>query len=84
MDTLVKADIFFFIASIATVVLTVLVSLVLYYLIKAGRNLHALSVALQDRFADSEEFVVELKERLEDNPIFRFFFTPSRRRKHIK
>lgn len=74
METLIKADIFFFISSIATVVLTVLLSVVLYYFIKAGKNLYILTEQLQDRFQDSEEFVLELRERLESNPLFQFFF----------
>ncbi len=81
MDTLVKADIFFFIASIATALLTVLVAIVLYYFIKAGRILHKIASALEEGFSDSEEFVAELKERLEGNIIFRFFFPISRQRK---
>jgi hypothetical protein len=76
-----KADIFFFISSIATIVLTILVSILLVYLIRAGKNLHALSEALKGGFKESEEFVTELKERLEDNIVFRLFFPPSRRRR---
>ena len=81
METLMKADIFFFISSVALIVLTIFVSIILCYLIKASRNLYMLSEELQERFAESEEFVAELKERLEDNPIFRFFFPRWRRRK---
>lgn len=84
MDTLVKADIFFFISSIAVVIITIMLSIVLFYFIKAGKTLHMLSDALQDRFENSEEFVLELKERLEENPVFRFFFPPSRRRRHSR
>ncbi len=80
MEPLIKADIFFFIASIAMVVLAVLVSILLFYLIKAGKNLHLLSEALKGDFKDSEEFVAELKERLENNLVFRLFFPPLRRR----
>lgn len=83
MDTLAKADIFFFITSIAVVVLTVLISIVLYYFIRAGRTLHRLSEALQEKFAESNEFVAELKDRLESNPIFRLFFPSSVRHKRI-
>ena len=74
MDTLIKADIFFFIASIATIVLAILISIVLYYFIKAGRNLYKLTEALQNGMKDSEEYVIELKERLDRNPLFRLFF----------
>lgn len=78
-----KADIFFFISSVATVVLTVFASVLLFYFIKAGKNLYALSEALKSGFKDSEEFVTELKERLEDNMVFRLFFPPLRRRRRI-
>ncbi|MDO8240475.1 MAG: hypothetical protein Q7T51_00615 [Candidatus Moranbacteria bacterium] len=81
METLIKADIFFFISAIATVILTALLSVALFYFIKAGKNLYLISEKLQNHFADSEEFVLELKERLEDNLIFRMFFPPARNRK---
>ncbi len=81
METLIKADIFFFISSIASVVLTVLFSILLFYFIKAGRNLYLISEKLQAHFKESEEFVLDLKERLEDNIVFRLFFPPARNRK---
>lgn len=81
METLIKADIFFFISAIATVILTALFSMALFYFIKAGKNLYLISEKLQNHFAESEEFVLELKERLEDNLIFRMFFPPARGRR---
>ncbi|MDO8481689.1 MAG: hypothetical protein Q7S75_01230 [bacterium] len=81
MDSLIKADIFFVVASVATIVLAILVSILLFYLIKSGRNLYMLSEALKSGFKDSEEFVAELRERLENNIVFRIFFPPSRRKK---
>ncbi len=83
MGTFIKADIFFFISSIATIVLTILLSVVLYYFIRAGRTLYLLSEQLQDRFQDSEEFVLELRERLEGNPVFQFLFPLVRMRRKI-
>ena len=81
MESLMKADIFFFISSVATVVLAVLASILLFYLIKAGKNLYALSEALKSGYKESGEFITELKERLEDNVLFRLFFPPSRKRR---
>ena len=83
MDVLVKADIFFFISTVATVVLTVLISVLLFYLIKAGKNLYKLSEALKSNFKESEEFIMDLRERLEENMVFRLFFPPARRRRHM-
>jgi hypothetical protein len=84
METLLKADIFFFISSIATVVLAILLSVALYYFIKAGKNLYQISEKLQTHFKESEEFVLDIKERLENNLIFRLFFPPARSKKRNK
>ncbi|MFA6297452.1 MAG: hypothetical protein WC629_02720 [Candidatus Paceibacterota bacterium] len=81
MESLIKADIFFFISSIAIVILAILISVLLFYLIKAGKNLYAISEALKENFKGSEEYVIELKERLEDNMVFRLFFPPARRKR---
>jgi hypothetical protein len=83
VETLVKADVFFFIASIATVVLTILISFLLFYLIKAGKNLYKLSETLKSEFKESEEFIEDLKDRLENNFVFRFFFPPIRKKKKL-
>lgn len=83
METLVKADIFFFIASIATVVLTIFLSFLLFYLIRAGKNLYKLSEALKSEFKESEEFIEDLKDRLEQNFVFQFFFPPIRKRRKL-
>ncbi len=83
MDTLIKADIFFFISSIATVVLVILISIFLFYLIGVSRSLKKLSERLNSDFKESEEFVIELKERLENNFIFQMFFPLfQKRQKH--
>lgn len=82
METIMKADIFFFISSVSLVILTILLCVVFFYLIKAGRNLYIISEKLHQHFKNSEEFVFDLKERLEENILFRLFFPPSRRRKH--
>jgi len=84
METVMKADIFFFISSIASVVLAVLLSIALFYFIKAGKNLYLISEKLQNHFKESEEFVLDLKERLEDNMVFRLFFPPARNRRRVK
>ncbi|MFA5742846.1 MAG: hypothetical protein WCX77_01870 [Candidatus Paceibacterota bacterium] len=81
MESLMKADIFFFISSVATVILAILVSILILYLIKAGKNLYMLSEALKGNFKESEEFIAELKERLENNIIFRLFFPLPRRKR---
>jgi hypothetical protein len=84
METLLKADIFFFISSVSSVILTIFLCIVLFYFIKAGKNLYKISEKLQNHFYESEEFVLDLKERLENNMIFRLFFPPARKRNREK
>ena len=76
-----KADIFFFISSVATVILALFAAVLLYYVIKAGKNLYMLTEALKGGVKDSEAYIAELRERLEDNVVFRLFFPPARRKK---
>ena len=84
MDTLIKADIFFFISSVAIIVVTILASIILFYFIKFSRTLCRLLEDLQENLKDSEEFIAELKERLENNLLFRFLFPLSRKRNRSK
>jgi hypothetical protein len=64
-------------------VLAVLLSIALFYFIKAGKNLYLISEKLQNHFKESEEFVLDLEERLEDNMFFRLFFPPARNRRRV-
>ena len=86
MGALMKSDIFFFISSVATIVLAILASVVLFYLIKTGRNLYMLSEAFKGDIEESKEFVIELRERLENNILFRLFFplVPKNRKRRKK
>jgi len=72
-----KSEIFFFIASIATIILTILFSIVLINLIKASRNLQAITRVIKNTVRiGSEEFIEDLKEKLENNLLFRLFSPP--------
>ncbi|MES3004567.1 MAG: hypothetical protein V4690_00470 [Patescibacteria group bacterium] len=84
MDSLIKADIFFFISSTATVILTILLSILFFYLIKAARNLRELSNLLKNSYNESEEFVTDLVDRFERNILFRFLFPKSSTKRKIK
>jgi hypothetical protein len=83
MESIVKADIFFFISSGAVIVLSLLSIVLFWYLIKAGKNLYMLSRVLKSSFKDSEEFVAELRERLEGNIAFRLFFPRLRKKRRV-
>jgi hypothetical protein len=78
MDTLVKADVFFFIAAIATVVISVLLAVVLVYLIKILNDVKHISRIAKREVdlirEDIENLRVDIKRRgLGLLPFFNFF-----------
>ncbi len=83
METLIKADIFFFITSIAVIILAVFASIVMYYLIGALRNFRALARRLEKDIGNAGEEVEEMVERVSDSFIFSMLF-PKKHRKHPK
>ena len=78
MDSLMKADIFFVIASIATILVTLFFCACMFYVLRAARTLANITESLKTKVADSEEYMNELAERLENNALFRFLFPPKR------
>ncbi len=81
MDSFIKADIFFFISSIATVILSILISILLIYTIKAAKNLETISKTLREGLGESKEILKDLKTRVEDNVIIRLLFPTSQRKR---
>lgn len=84
MDSLMKADIFFVIASIATVLVALFFCVLMFYVIRAAKHLSKITETLKTNIDASEEYVAELADRLEDNALFRFFFPPKRTRRTTK
>lgn len=76
-----KADIFFFITGIAVIVLALLTAILMYYLIKAAKNLYSLTETIKNGVKESEEFIMDIKDRFDSNMILRMFFPASRRKK---
>lgn len=84
METLVKADIFFFVTTIAVIILTIFLSICFYYLAGALRNLRDITQTLKEGVDRAEERVEEFIERIEDNAVFRFIFGNRRTTKKKK
>jgi len=70
MDTLFKADIFFFITSFVVIVLGVIVAIILVYLVRILRDLKAISQVLRTEIeqlvADVHHFRGKVRERAGD------------------
>ncbi len=81
MDTLMKADIFFFVTTIAVVVFLVLGSIALYYLISVLRNLRDATRNINHAMVKAEDEISEVKDRIVDSTIFNFLFAKKKKRK---
>jgi len=82
MDTLIKADIFFFITGIAVVVVTLLCAVAVFYCIKLVRTLERLARELEQKADRLDEDARELLRRVRDSFIFNLLFFPRKRSKN--
>lgn len=66
MDSVFQANIFFFIASIATVVFAILVSIILWHISRVAKNIHVASQAIQEEMSTMVSHVTGIREHIED------------------
>lgn len=86
MNDFIKQDIFFFITSIAVVVLTVLVGVLLVYFIRISRNIHHISDKVRAETDVISEELGELRRNIRKEGVrikhfAKFFGTIQRRKK---
>lgn len=67
MDSLMKSEVFFFVATIALIVVAALLSVAIIYLVKFLKRANRISVSV-------ENGLEEMEERLKDQPWFHFLF----------
>jgi len=91
METLVKADIFFFISSIAVVVVSVSIALGVYYVIGAIKRFEEyaenLEESLKERSEDVKGITEEVKEITDDireSFLYNLLFKKKKKRKSSK
>jgi hypothetical protein len=78
MNTLIHADVFFFISSIGFIILFALFVIALVYLIKLIRSLHRAIEMLKAKANSLEEDAEELLEDVRESVIFRLIFGRKR------
>ena len=83
MEPILKSDIFFFISSISVVVLTILISIGVFYLIKILRDFSKISETLKQTASDLGEKVKNMQEDISKIPIIGFLFK-SKQKKNKK
>jgi len=81
METLIKADIFFFVTTIFVVVLIVFFIIIGLYLVKAMKNFASISDTLKKGVDNADEEIRDIVEQVKDSPVFSFIFGKSRKKK---
>jgi hypothetical protein len=84
MESIIKADIFFFISSIATIIITIVLLVAGFYFIKILRDFHKISSILRKMTENAEEGLSEMAEHVRQSPIFTFIFGKENKKKKEK
>ena len=74
MDTFMKADIFFFVTTIAVVTFLLLGSIVAFYVIKILRNVHRASQKLEEKIEAGSEQASALYHKIVESFLFNMLF----------
>lgn len=85
MDTLIKADIFFFITTIAVVIITIGISVGIYYVVRTVRKIEnyadRIEVEIREKKEEVEDLKDDAKEIIQDirnSFIYKLLFRKSR------
>ena len=81
MESILKSEIFFFIASISTILLTVILVIFGFYLIKAMKNFSDISKKLKGTVDGACNSFGEVGDRILESSLFSFIFGKSSKRK---
>lgn len=81
METLIHADIFFFIATIATVIFTVLISIALCYLISILRSVKQATDIIKNKVEIVNENLEAIQKKVVESSIFNFIFAKKTKSK---
>lgn len=84
MESILKSEIFFFISSIAVILITIVFIIVGFYLIKTMRNFSQISESLKKTVEGATSSLGEVGESIKESPLFVFFFGKKRKKKEGK
>ncbi|MEY2664580.1 MAG: hypothetical protein RIT04_388 [Candidatus Parcubacteria bacterium] len=84
METLIKADIFFFITSIAVVIVTIVLAIAGFYFIRVLRTFGQISEKLKDTVDSTSDDIRDIVEQVQDSSAFRLMFGGGRRHRAAK
>lgn len=82
MESVLKSDVFFFIASISVVMITLFLIIALVYFIKILINFSKISKILRNYAENTEEGLRDLGEQIRKSPVFTFIFGKEKGKKN--
>lgn len=74
-----KADVFFFVTTIAVVVVSIGILVALYYIVSAVRRLESFADKIESSMKDASAEVREMADDLKDSFVYNFLFKKKRR-----
>ncbi len=74
METLAKSDIFFVVTTIAVVLVSVFLSIALYYLIRILRRFKSISEKIEEETYKASDSLEDLVDRITNSFVFRILF----------
>ncbi len=80
MDTLMQADIFFFISSIGFVLITIGVLILVYYAIRAVRRFEEFTEVVEAHIEDAKDGVMDFKEDIKESLVYNFIFGKKKKK----
>ena len=72
MDEILKANVFFFISSVATVLITIALLMIFWHIWKLSKILHRLAEKIEHEADEYLEASEDLRERVTDHPVVRW------------
>lgn len=81
METFIKADIFFFVTTVAVVLLTIFLIIVLWYAIFALKSIKELGDELKENINTASTEVKEIILHIKESFLFNLLFTKNKNRK---
>jgi len=79
MESVLKSDIFFFITSISVCIITVVLLIAGYYIIRILKNIEDITKKIRKTVSAAESDIGEIGERITKSSLFSFFFGKKRR-----
>jgi len=81
MESILKSEIFFFISSISVVLITIVILIFGFYLIRTMKNFSEISEDLRKTVDGATSSLSEIGDNIKESSLFRFFFSKKRKTK---